>query len=130
MSGKKIIDYPLQAIKLVKPIITDFKKEHLLGIYLDSRYEILVKEIISIGIVDSHIVHPREVFKPAIINSASFIIILHNHPSENVIPTKEDIEVTEMLKKAGDILGIQLLDHIIFTEKNEEYCSFKINKKL
>lgn len=130
MADKKIIDYPLQAIKLVKPLIKNNKKEHLIGIYLDSRYEVLFKEVISLGIVDAHIVHPREVFKPAIINSASFIILLHNHPSEDPNPTKEDIEITEVLNEAGKILGISLLDHIIFCQKNKEYCSFKINKKL
>jgi len=129
-SKKTIIDYPKQAIKLIRPLITDYKKEHLMGIYLDSRYKVIKKELISLGIVDSHIVHPREVFKPAIINSASFIVLLHNHPSENVIPTNEDIEITKMLVKAGKILGIQLLDHIIFCKKVKEYCSFKVNKQL
>lgn len=93
-------------------------KEHLRGIYLNSHHMVIHDEVISIGTVDSNIVHPREVFKPAVEYSAAGIILAHNHPSGVIEPSKIDIEITEQLIKAGSLLGINLLDHIVVT-KNE-----------
>ena len=88
-------------------------KEHLKGLYLNSHYQIIHEEVISVGSLTSNIIHPREVYKPAIQYSAAAIIIAHNHPSGDIKPTKSDIEATIKIKKAGDILGIDLLDHLI-----------------
>jgi len=89
------------------------KQEHFLVLLLDTKNQIVSKETISIGTLNASLVHPREVYKPAIKKSVSAIIIAHNHPSGDPTPSQEDIEVTKRLMKAGEILGIDLLDHVI-----------------
>ncbi len=91
-------------------------KEQLRGLYLNSRHEVIHDEVISVGSLTANIVHPREVFSPAIEQGAVAIIIGHNHPSGNLTPTEADISVTKQLMKAGQILGIELLDHLIIAD--------------
>ena len=91
------------------------QKEQLRGLYLNSRYQVVHDEVISVGTLTSNLVHPREVFQPAIEHGAIAVIVAHNHPSGVLEPTRADIEVTEQLLQAGDVLGIELLDHIIIT---------------
>jgi len=90
-------------------------KEQLRGLYLGSRHQVIHDEIISIGSLTSSIVHPREVFQPAVEHGAVAVIIAHNHPSGSLEPSDADLEVTRQLKEAGVILGIELLDHLIIT---------------
>lgn len=90
-------------------------KEHLRGLYLNSHNRIIHDEVISIGTINTNIVHPREVFRPAIEYSAAAVVLAHNHPSGTAIPSREDIEITEQLIRAGKILGINILDHVIIT---------------
>jgi len=92
------------------------KKEQLRGLYLNSRYQVIHDEVISVGTLTSNIVHPREVFQPAIEHGAIAIIIGHNHPSGNMEPTNADIVVTEQLLQAGKLLGIDILDHLVLAE--------------
>lgn len=89
------------------------KKEQLRGLYLNSRYQVIYDEVISVGSLTSNVVHPREVFQPAIEHGAVATIIAHNHPSNNLNPTEADIAVTKQLVMAGQVLGIDLLDHLI-----------------
>lgn len=89
------------------------QKEQLRGLYVNSRYQVIHDEVISIGSLTSNVVHPREVFQPAIERGAVAVIIAHNHPSGSLQPTLADIQVTEQLMAAGDVLGIELLDHLI-----------------
>lgn len=103
---------PKQAYEYLKDM-RELSKEHLRGLYLNSRHVVIHDEVISIGSLTANIVHPREVFKPAIEYSAVAVIIAHNHPSGTIKPTKSDIEITKQLLKAGKILGIDLIDHII-----------------
>jgi DNA repair protein RadC len=91
-------------------------KEQLRGLYVNSRYELVHEEVISVGSLTANIVHPREVFQPAIEYGAVGVIIAHNHPSGNPEPTDADLIVTTQVKSAGTILGIDLLDHIIVTQ--------------
>ncbi|MDB5185019.1 MAG: radC [Candidatus Saccharibacteria bacterium] len=91
------------------------QKEQLRGLYLNSRYQVVYDEVISIGSLTSNIVHPREVFQPAIERGAVAVIIAHNHPSGRTDPTSADIEVTQQLIAAGEVLGIELLDHLVIT---------------
>ena len=93
-------------------------KEHLRGIYLNAHYKVIHDEIISIGTVDANIIHPREVFKPAIDHAASAVILVHNHPSGEVTPSEADIEITKQIVEAGKVLGIPLIDHIIVAKDN------------
>ncbi len=98
--------------------IRNHKKEHFVIFYLDTRNQEICREIISIGTLNESLVHPREVFEPAIRNSAAQIIIAHNHPSGNTDPSEEDIKITAKLAEAGKLLGIELFDHIIVTKEN------------
>jgi DNA repair protein RadC len=91
------------------------KKELLRGLYLNSQYQVIRDEVISVGSLTSNIVHPREVFQPAIEHSAIALILAHNHPSGKLEPTLTDLDITAQLVGAGKILGIDLLDHIIIT---------------
>jgi DNA repair protein RadC len=93
------------------------KKEYFVIFYLDSRNRELQKRVISIGTLNASLVHPREVFEPAVRDVASHIIIAHNHPSGDPTPSNEDMEVTERLKQAGRILGIEVVDHVIVCDK-------------
>lgn len=109
--------------KLLIPKLGHLKKETLFGIYLNSRKQIIKIEKIFVGSVDSSIVHPREIFEPAIKESAVAIIIAHNHPSGDTRPSKEDIGITNQLIKAGELMDIELLDHLIIGKK--KYFSFR-----
>lgn len=99
------------------------KKEHFVVFYLDSRNQEIKREIVSVGSLNANLVHPREVFEPAVKNLAAQIILAHNHPSGSPEPSKDDLEINKRLVKAGKILGIEVLDHIIVTK--DRYLSFK-----
>lgn len=103
--------------------IRNYKKEHFIIFYLDNRNQEIKREIISIGCLDRNIVHPREVFEPAVRNLAAHIIIAHNHPSNSLEPSKEDIEITKRLVEGGKILGIEITDHVIVAKTG--FLSFK-----
>ena len=92
-------------------------KEHLRGLYLNAHYKVIHDEIVSIGTVDANIVHPREVFRPALEYSAAAVILVHNHPSGVTEPSAADLAVTEQLVAAGAQLGIALVDHVIVTKE-------------
>jgi len=102
------------------------KKECFKVVYLDTKNTIISDENISVGSLNASIVHPREVFKNAIKQSANSIIVIHNHPSGDPNPSREDINVTKRIEKAGELLGIALLDHIIIGD--QRYISFKEEK--
>lgn len=91
----------------------DLPREHLRGIYLNSHYKIIHDEVISIGTIDANIIHPREVFKPALEYSAVAVVLVHNHPSGILHPSNDDLVVTRQLIEAGKLLGIELIDHVI-----------------
>jgi len=101
----------------------DKKKEYFFVFYLDTKNQEIKSEVISIGSLNSSLVHPREVFEPAVKNLAAQIIVAHNHPSGNLQPSQDDIELTKRLVSAGEILGIEVIDHIIFSK--EGFLSFK-----
>lgn len=88
-------------------------KEHVIALHLDSKNRIICMEQISMGSMNASVVHPREVFKSALLSSAAGIILVHNHPSGDTTPSKEDIDITTRLKKVGDLIGIRLIDHVI-----------------
>ncbi len=91
-------------------------KEHLRGLFLNSHSKIIRDEVISIGTVNSNIIHPREVFRAGIECNAAAIVLAHNHPSGEITPSDEDVEITKQLVQAGKILGISVLDHVIITK--------------
>lgn len=100
-------------VNLVTPEMSNLKKEYFVGFYLDSRNRVLRKETIFIGSLNATVIHPREIFKIAIAESAAKIILVHNHPSGDPSPSQEDIKITEQLVNSGKIIGIELVEHII-----------------
>ncbi len=111
--------------KDVIPFIQSYSmqnQEHFLCVSLNGGNEIIQIRVISIGTINKTIVHPREVFSHALMENASGIIIAHNHPSGNCTPSEEDLRTTETLSECAELLGISLLDHIIFTRTS--YFSF------
>lgn len=120
---RDFINSPADVSRLMMEEMRYYDREHFCGLYLDRKGGLLVKEDISIGSLSSTVVHPREVFKIAVKCSAASIIIVHNHPSGDPSPSKEDIAITRRLVQAGDIIGISVIDHLIIGQKN--YCSLK-----
>ena len=98
--------------------IRGWSKEVFVALYLDTKARIISREILSVGILDSAVIHPREVFRNAISRNAYSVIIVHNHPSGDCLPSVEDKEATRQIKEAGKIIGIKLLDHVIVSKDN------------
>lgn len=98
--------------------IRDRKKEHFVVLYLNARNQLIHKETVSIGTLNANIVHPREVFQPAIAHSAASIVLVHNHPSGDTSPSTDDIQLTERMIKAGELMGIDVLDHVIVGQRD------------
>lgn len=99
------------------------KKEQFYALFLDTKNKIIGEELISVGTLNTSLIHPREVFNPAIKASANSLVIVHNHPSGDVKPSKEDIEITKKLETAGSLLGISVVDHVIVGKNS--FMSFK-----
>jgi DNA repair protein RadC len=120
---KANLNSPGEVASFLMAEMLGLQKEYFNTILLNTKNQILAIEEISVGSLNSSIVHPREVFNPAIKKSAGSIILVHNHPSGDPTPSREDIDVTARLIEAGKILGIHVLDHIIIGNNN--YVSFK-----
>lgn len=129
LKGKKAVFVmsPKEIFRELKDIRNN-KKEYFVIFYLDVRNQIIRKEIISIGTLNASIVHPREVFEPAVRNLAAQIILSHNHPSGDPQPSSEDLELTKKLVESGRLLGIEIIDHVVVCE--DEYFSMKENKMI
>jgi DNA repair protein RadC len=110
------IKFPTDVLPIIQHY-SDRKQEHFICISINGANEVIASRVISVGLVNKTHVHPREVYADPITDRASAIIITHNHPNGSLTPSKEDIEITRQLKSAGETLGIQLLDHIIFNYK-------------
>lgn len=108
---------PKAVFDLLKNDIGNKKKEHFKILSLTTRKKLISIDDISIGILDSSLAHPREIFKPAIQNSAASIILVHNHPSGDPTPSNDDIKMTERLIEAGKIMGIEIDDHVIIADR-------------
>lgn len=111
------ISDPKNAVKVLKKYFRDKDREEFIVIGLDTRHKISVVNCVSIGSLNLTIVNPREVFKPLILSNCIAFIISHNHPSGDPTPSPEDKEITKRLKECGEMMGIKLLDHIIFADK-------------
>lgn len=104
------------------------KKEHFIALYLNARNQLVHKETISMGTLNANLVHPREVFEPAVKYSVANIMVAHNHPSGDPKPSEDDLEITKRLVEAGKMMGVELLDHVIIATNS--YFSFKDEKLL
>lgn len=103
--------------------VREHMKEHFVVFFLDTRNQEIKREIVSIGTLNYNLVHPHEVFEPAVRNLAASVIVAHNHPSGCLEPSDEDLSLTKRLAQGGKLLGIELLDHVIVTR--EGFMSFK-----
>lgn len=115
------IRQPEEAVSLAKRAIRDDSKEHFMAIYLDARHRALARAVVSVGTATASLVHPREVFQPAVSLGAVALIVLHNHPSGDETPSAEDRTVTKRLREAGEVLGISLVDHVVWTREGDFY---------
>lgn len=111
--------------KFYKNKLGDKKQEYFYCVYLDTSKRVINDKLLFIGTINYSLVHPREVFKEAYLNGATAIICIHNHPSGNAIPSKQDIDITKKLMDVGNLLGIKVVDHIIISKNN--YYSFLEN---
>ncbi|PIQ70676.1 hypothetical protein COV88_02855 [Candidatus Saccharibacteria bacterium CG11_big_fil_rev_8_21_14_0_20_41_19] len=114
-SEQPIIDSPEKAVEQLADI-RDKKQEHFVVMTLDGANRLIAKRIITIGTLTSSLVHPREVFADAITDRAASIIVAHNHPSGNPVASQDDINVSIRLQKVGEILGINMIDHLVVTK--------------
>ncbi len=115
---KSSVRTPEDVVALVGSRLKGKKKEHFLVILLDTRGHLIKTSEISVGSLDSSIVHPREVFKEAMSASAASVIFAHNHPSGDPEPSEDDIKLSQRLAQAGEIMGIDVLDHIIVGDRS------------
>lgn len=113
----KEIRGPDDVVAFVGPKLRKEQREHFLVLLLNARHEVIGKETVSIGSLNASIVHPREVFRSAIVNSAASIIAVHNHPSGDAEPSEEDVAITKRLVQAGELIGIAVLDHVIVASR-------------
>jgi DNA repair protein RadC len=114
---------PDSLVKVMRKGIQEKAKEHFMLVLLNTRNKVIAIKTISVGTLNASLVHPREVFKGALMHSASSIILVHNHPSDDPEPSDDDLTLTRRLKDAGRLMGIEVLDHIIITRNG--YTSFK-----
>lgn len=108
---------PADVVEFLRRIVRDDAREHFVAIYLDGRHRPIAHQVVSIGTASASLVHPREVFQPAILVGACAVIVAHNHPSGDPTPSREDREITQRLAQAGALLGVSLLDSVVFTRK-------------
>ena len=121
--SRPVLDNPARVLELVPSSVRAGRKEHFIAFYVNARSQLLYWETVSIGTLSSSLVHPREVFAPAISHSAAALIVAHNHPSGDCSPSPEDKDATRRLSRSGELLGIPLLDHLIVAERG--FFSFK-----
>ncbi|WIG41987.1 RadC family protein [Bacillus toyonensis] len=117
------ISSPKDSFELLHELLENKDREHFIVVALNTKNEPVSINVCHIGSLNSSIVHPREIMKVAILSNAASILVAHNHPSGSVTPSPEDIQVTERLKKAGELMGIELLDHLIIGDNT--YLSLK-----
>ena len=123
MAEKPLVRTPEEVVGVVGGRLRGKNKEHFLALLLDTRSRLIKLAEISVGSLDASIVHPREVFKEAVAASAASIIFVHNHPSGDTTPSEDDIKLSKRLTKAGEIMGVDVLDHIVVAGKS--YLSLK-----
>lgn len=114
---------PQDAATFLMPDMSSLQQEHFVALFLNVKNQVLHKQTIFIGSLNSSIVHPREIFREAVKRSTASIICAHNHPSGNPTPSPEDIEVTKRLQEAGYIIGIEVIDHVIIGD--HQFISLK-----
>jgi DNA repair protein RadC len=113
---RPVLDVPRKVVDQVPADVRSGRKEHFVAFYLNARSQLVHRETVSVGTLSASLVHPREVFAPAIAHAAAAVIVAHNHPSGDCTPSAEDRDATRRLRRAGELLGIPVLDHVIVSE--------------
>lgn len=113
ISPKANLESSRDVYNLIYPELRFTKKENFFCLYLDTRNSLIKKELVSVGNLNTSVIHPREIFRSAIKESANSVILVHNHPSGNPEPSIDDIEITKLLISAGKLMGIHVLDHVV-----------------
>lgn len=119
------VNNPEIAAQIVMSFLDGADREHFIVLFLSTKNKVNGIHVVSVGTLDNSLVHPREVFKAALLSNASSVILAHNHPSGDPTPSREDIDISRRLVEAGKILGIRVLDHIIVGNG----CYISLNKK-
>lgn len=119
------LDSPAKTAALLAPLMCESDREKFVVVLLNTRNGVIGVNVVSVGTVSASLVHPRELFKPAILAGAAAIIVAHNHPSNDISPSPEDRECTRRIVKAGELLGIPLLDHVIVGSSADRFYSFR-----
>ncbi|UEL49184.1 DNA repair protein RadC [Terrisporobacter hibernicus] len=122
------INNPWDGFKLLRDMLEDCDRENMVVVCLNTKNEPINISVVSVGTLNSSLVHPREIFKTAILSNSNKILIAHNHPSGKVDPSNEDNKITKRLKESGELLGIEVLDHLIIGDGL--YFSYKENMKI
>lgn len=123
------VTMPETAAEAFCALIGNPDREYFVAMLLDGKNRITAVNVVSVGSLNQSIVHPRETFKAAILSNAAAVILAHNHPTGDLTPSREDLEITRRLKEAGELLGIKILDHIIVdteTGRNKSFVSLGI----
>ena len=114
---------PEDVARFMRSLLKDNAREHFMALFLNGANQVVSYSLVSLGSANYSLAHPREIFQPAILAGACTIVVGHNHPSAELTPSQEDIAVTKRLRDAGNILGIPVLDHVLFT--HTDFVSFK-----
>lgn len=117
-SDTKQVKQPADAYEILSSYLAGQDRENFVILMLDTKHKVIGINTVSVGNLNSSLVHPREVFKPAILSNAAAIVLGHNHPSGDTTPSSEDVDVTKRLSEAGKLLGIEILDHVIVGDGN------------
>src|SRR3989338_7030128 len=123
-----VINSPKDVVTVSEADLAHLQQEHCVGIYLDTRHRIIKRETIFIGTLNASVIHPREILRIGISEGAAAFILVHNHPSGDPQPSAEDVVVTDQLRAAGKVVGIEFLDHVIIGKGT--YYSFKDEKRI
>jgi len=126
--GAKTITVPADAADIATKLITDSPQEKLIALHLNGQNQVIGYNVVSSGLMDRSLVHPRETFQASILANAAAIILCHNHPSGAAVPSSEDRTITFRIRDAGKLIGIELVDHVIVTRKG--YYSFREHGEL
>jgi len=122
--SKKVLTTPLEVVEMLCEKLSSYDRELFCVLNLSTKQQIINMNIVSMGMLNAALVHPRETFKSAILSNAAGIMLIHNHTSLICEPSKEDVQVTNRLEKCGHLLGIEVIDHII-TGANHRFFSFR-----
>jgi DNA repair protein RadC len=112
---------PADVARLARELVEDDAREHFVAVFLDARHRPIGCQVVSIGTASASLIHPREVFQAAVGVGACAIVLAHNHPSDDPSPSAEDREITSRLSRAGGVLGIRILDHVVWTRSGGFY---------